>query len=73
MTDAALGVEHGLFQVIAVGTPADEEGSSDLAVNDQQKKGAAAGALGQALDAWESVEAHSEGKNSFDAVPFHHG
>jgi UDPglucose 6-dehydrogenase len=29
-TDAARGVEHGLFQFIAVGTPADEDGSADL-------------------------------------------
>ncbi len=29
-TDAARGVEHGLFQVIAVGTPPDEDGSADL-------------------------------------------
>jgi len=29
-TDAAKGVEHGLFQLIAVGTPADEDGSADL-------------------------------------------
>src|ERR1700743_140112 len=29
-TDAAKGVEHGLFQLIAVGTPPDEDGSADL-------------------------------------------
>ncbi len=29
-TDARQAVEHGLFQVIAVGTPADEDGSADL-------------------------------------------
>jgi UDPglucose 6-dehydrogenase len=29
-TDAAHGVEHGLFQLIAVGTPPDEDGSADL-------------------------------------------
>jgi UDPglucose 6-dehydrogenase len=29
-TSAAEGVEHGLFQLIAVGTPADEDGSADL-------------------------------------------
>jgi UDPglucose 6-dehydrogenase len=29
-TDAAAGVEHGLFQFIAVGTPPDEDGSADL-------------------------------------------
>jgi UDPglucose 6-dehydrogenase len=29
-TDAAKGVEHGLFQLIAVGTPAGEDGSADL-------------------------------------------
>ncbi len=28
--DAAKGVEHGLFQFIAVGTPPDEDGSADL-------------------------------------------
>ncbi|MCU7905327.1 MAG: UDP-glucose/GDP-mannose dehydrogenase family protein [Candidatus Thiodiazotropha sp. (ex Epidulcina cf. delphinae)] len=29
-TDAEQAVEHGLFQFIAVGTPADEDGSADL-------------------------------------------
>jgi UDPglucose 6-dehydrogenase len=29
-TDADAGVAHGLFQFIAVGTPADEDGSADL-------------------------------------------
>jgi UDPglucose 6-dehydrogenase len=29
-TDAARAVEHGLFQIIAVGTPPDEDGSADL-------------------------------------------
>jgi UDPglucose 6-dehydrogenase len=29
-TDADLGVAHGLFQFIAVGTPPDEDGSADL-------------------------------------------
>jgi UDPglucose 6-dehydrogenase len=29
-TDAAKGVAHGLFQLIAVGTPPDEDGSADL-------------------------------------------
>jgi len=29
-TDAKAGVEHGLFQFIAVGTPPDEDGSADL-------------------------------------------
>jgi UDPglucose 6-dehydrogenase len=29
-TDAAHGIEHGLFQLIAVGTPPDEDGSADL-------------------------------------------
>ena len=29
-TDAREGVEHGLFQFIAVGTPPDEDGSADL-------------------------------------------
>ncbi|MGH8241720.1 MAG: UDP-glucose dehydrogenase family protein [Steroidobacteraceae bacterium] len=29
-TDAKAGVAHGLFQIIAVGTPPDEDGSADL-------------------------------------------
>jgi len=29
-TDVAKGVQHGLFQIIAVGTPPDEDGSADL-------------------------------------------
>jgi len=29
-TDARAGVAHGLFQIIAVGTPPDEDGSADL-------------------------------------------
>jgi UDPglucose 6-dehydrogenase len=29
-TDAPRGVEHGLFQIIAVGTPPDDDGSADL-------------------------------------------
>ncbi|HWW21901.1 MAG TPA: nucleotide sugar dehydrogenase, partial [Steroidobacteraceae bacterium] len=29
-TDSARGIEHGLFQLIAVGTPPDEDGSADL-------------------------------------------
>jgi len=29
-TDAVQGVEHGLFQFVAVGTPPDEDGSADL-------------------------------------------
>jgi UDPglucose 6-dehydrogenase len=29
-TDARKGIEHGLFQLIAVGTPPDEDGSADL-------------------------------------------
>src|SRR5215831_8806782 len=29
-TDAARGVDHGLFQLIAVGTPPGEDGSADL-------------------------------------------
>jgi len=29
-TDVAKGVEHGLYQFIAVGTPPDEDGSADL-------------------------------------------
>ena len=29
-TDAVRGVDHGLFQIIAVGTPPDDDGSADL-------------------------------------------
>jgi UDPglucose 6-dehydrogenase len=29
-TDVQKGVDHGLFQMIAVGTPPDEDGSADL-------------------------------------------
>jgi UDPglucose 6-dehydrogenase len=29
-TDAARGIAHGIFQLIAVGTPSDEDGSADL-------------------------------------------
>src|SRR5260370_6406265 len=29
-TDAKAGVDHGQFQIIAVGTPPDEDGSADL-------------------------------------------
>jgi UDPglucose 6-dehydrogenase len=29
-TDSARGIEHGLFQLIAVGTPPEEDGSADL-------------------------------------------
>ena len=29
-TDAAAGIRHGIIQMIAVGTPADEDGSADL-------------------------------------------
>src|SRR3954453_6610873 len=29
-TDVVQGVAHGLFQFIAVGTPADEDGSADM-------------------------------------------
>src|SRR5687767_6296042 len=29
-TNAVKGVQHGLFQLIAVGTPPDEDGSADL-------------------------------------------
>jgi UDPglucose 6-dehydrogenase len=29
-TDAKMAVEHGLFQIVAVGTPPDEDGSADL-------------------------------------------
>jgi UDPglucose 6-dehydrogenase len=29
-TDAKQGVDHGLFQIVAVGTPPDEDGSADL-------------------------------------------
>src|ERR1039457_2075756 len=43
-TDEARGVEHGLFQLIAVGTPADEDGSADL-----RYVLAVAGSIGQRL------------------------
>lgn len=44
-TDAKQGVEHGLFQFIAVGTPPDEDGSADL-----QYVLAVAGAIGTHMD-----------------------
>jgi UDPglucose 6-dehydrogenase len=44
-TDAAAVVAHGLFQVIAVGTPPDEDGSADL-----QHVVAVARAIGQHVD-----------------------
>ncbi len=44
-TDAIKGVAHGLFQIIAVGTPPDEDGSADL-----QYVLAAARTIGMHLD-----------------------
>lgn len=44
-TDLALGVAHGLLQLIAVGTPSDEDGSADL-----QYVLAAARTIGEFMD-----------------------
>ncbi|HFE47862.1 MAG TPA: UDP-glucose/GDP-mannose dehydrogenase family protein [Chromatiaceae bacterium] len=49
-TDAARGVEHGLFQFIAVGTPPDEDGSADL-----QHVLAVANTIGEHLDEYKIV------------------
>ncbi|MFP4649061.1 MAG: UDP-glucose dehydrogenase family protein [Halorhodospira sp.] len=49
-TDAAEGVRHGLFQFIAVGTPADEDGSADL-----QHVLAVARSIGQHMDDYRVV------------------
>ncbi|MDH5325872.1 MAG: UDP-glucose/GDP-mannose dehydrogenase family protein [Gammaproteobacteria bacterium] len=49
-TDAKLGVAHGLFQFIAVGTPPDEDGSADL-----QYVLAVAKGIGEAMDEFRIV------------------
>ncbi|MGB0721440.1 MAG: UDP-glucose dehydrogenase family protein [Gammaproteobacteria bacterium] len=49
-TDAARGIEHGLFQFIAVGTPPDEDGSADL-----QYVLAVAGEIAQHMDEYKVV------------------
>ncbi len=49
-TDIAVGVAHGLFQFIAVGTPPDEDGSADL-----QHVRAVARVIGQHLDSYRVV------------------
>jgi len=49
-TDPAQGVAHGLFQVIAVGTPPDEDGSADLT-----QVLAVARSLGAHMDAYRIV------------------
>ena len=48
--DAEQGVEHGLFQFIAVGTPPDEDGSADL-----QHVLAVAKTIGQNIDEYKIV------------------
>jgi UDPglucose 6-dehydrogenase len=49
-TDVAAGVRHGLFQFIAVGTPADEDGSADL-----QHVLAVAGSIGQEIEDYKII------------------
>lgn len=49
-TDIAEGVNHGLFQVIAVGTPPDEDGSADL-----QYVLAAAESIGQHMSEYKII------------------
>ncbi len=49
-TDAKAGVAHGLFQVIAVGTPPDEDGSADL-----RHVLAVARAIGEHMDEYKVV------------------
>ena len=49
-TDAKMAVDHGLFQFIAVGTPADEDGSADL-----QHVLAVARAIGEHMDEYRVV------------------
>ena len=36
-TDVSKGVDHGLFQFIAVGTPPDEDGSADNGIEDRER------------------------------------
>ena len=49
-TDVAEGVEHGLFQFIAVGTPPDEDGSADL-----QYVLAVAAGIGQHMNSYKVI------------------
>ena len=49
-TDVAHGVEHGLFQYIAVGTPPDEDGSADL-----QYVLAVAGSIGEHMEEYKII------------------
>ena len=49
-TDVAHGVEHGLFQFIAVGTPPDEDGSADL-----QYVLAVAGSIGEHMNEYKII------------------
>ena len=49
-TDIAKGVEHGLFQFIAVGTPPDEDGSADL-----QHVVAVARSIGEHMDSYRII------------------
>jgi len=49
-TDAARGVDHGLFQLIAVGTPPGEDGSADL-----QHVLAAANAIGRHMSQYRVI------------------
>jgi len=49
-TDIARGVQHGLFQIIAVGTPPDEDGSADL-----QYVLAVARSVGQHMDEFKII------------------
>ncbi len=53
-TDVAAGVEHGLFQFIAVGTPPDEDGSADL-----QHVLAVADSIGEHMEGYKVVTTKS--------------
>ncbi len=53
-SDIAAGVEHGLFQFIAVGTPPDEDGSADL-----QHVLAVAASIGEHMDGYKVVTTKS--------------
>ncbi len=53
-SDIAAGVEHGLFQFIAVGTPADEDGSADM-----QHVLAVAASIGEHMDGYKVVTTKS--------------
>jgi UDPglucose 6-dehydrogenase len=52
--DIAAGVEHGLFQFIAVGTPPDEDGSADL-----QHVLAVAASIGEHMDSYKVITTKS--------------